>query len=244
MNCYHVDLHVHTTASSDGRSTLEQQVSAARKAGLHAIAVTDHNRCTPVPQEMDGVLLIPGCELSAQCGHILGLFLEWPIDFDALGHMPAGEEAVAAIRACGGLAVLAHPFQNPARIEEELPQDVDGIECKNARGDLKRANANAMAEELATRRTLAMTGGSDAHHCNEVGYAYTRVYAEALTVSALHDALVCRRCEPVLQRSTSYTQKGLSQWESARKKSFPRKAKGILYLCRNICKDLIPRQTR
>ena len=89
MNCYHVDLHVHTTASSDGRSTLEQQISAARKAGLHAIAVTDHNCCTPVPQEADEFLLIPGCEISAQCGHILGLFLERPIDFDSLGRCRA-----------------------------------------------------------------------------------------------------------------------------------------------------------
>lgn len=238
MNRYLADLHVHTVASDDGRSALSEQVNAAKAAGLHALAVTDHNCCTQVPAMMEGILLIPGCEISSRCGHILGLFLERPIDLDSTAGLPSGESAVAAIRAAGGLAVLAHPFQDPLREEKDLPADIDGIETCNSRGDLKRSDANARAKDLARKLQLPETGGSDAHHQSEVGYAYTEFAADALTCSALREALVQGKCQAVLRRRTSYTQKGLSQWESAKKKTFLRKIKGILYLLRNILKDL------
>ena len=47
MSIYRVDLHLHTAASPDGRSSLEGIAKAAKAAGLDAIAVTDHDLCTP-----------------------------------------------------------------------------------------------------------------------------------------------------------------------------------------------------
>ena len=43
MSLYRADLHVHTSASPDGRSSLEEIARAARRAGLDAVASTDHN---------------------------------------------------------------------------------------------------------------------------------------------------------------------------------------------------------
>ena len=239
MNRYRVDLHVHTDASGDGRSTLREQIEAAKCAGLHAIAITDHNRCQVSCEMVDGVLLIPGCEVSASCGHILGLFLEREVIFKKKGELPSGEEAVRMIRDAGGLAVLAHPFQQPWRKEEDLPAESDGIETCNARGDLKRKEANQLAAELANRRSVFSTGGSDAHHCGEVGYAYTEIEANELTIASLRSALSEGRCRAVLAQQTSHTQKALSQWESARKGSALRRIKGILYLCRGVGKDIL-----
>ena len=93
------DLHVHTAASPDGRSTLDALTAAARRAGLDAIAICDHDLCTPVPAAQAGVLLIPACEVSTRAGHITGLFLAQPLDLAALGRLPAPEAAVAAIPA-------------------------------------------------------------------------------------------------------------------------------------------------
>ena len=70
MSIYRVDLHLHTAASPDGRSSLEGIAKAAKAAGLDAIAVTDHDLCTPVPEVLEGVVLIPGCEVSTAAGHI------------------------------------------------------------------------------------------------------------------------------------------------------------------------------
>jgi DNA polymerase (family 10) len=42
------DLHVHSRASSDGRSSLEQIAAAARELGRRYVAVTDHSRSRPL----------------------------------------------------------------------------------------------------------------------------------------------------------------------------------------------------
>ena len=82
------DLHVHSCASVDGRSSVEALIETAKARGLAAITVSDHDLCTPLPERPD-VLLIPGVEITSANGHILGLFLERPIDFAALGCYPA-----------------------------------------------------------------------------------------------------------------------------------------------------------
>ena len=107
MNLFRADLHVHTSASPDGRSSLEAVARAARAAGLDAVAITDHDLCTPVPASLEGVLLIPGCEVSTRAGHITGLFLDRPLPLEALGRLPAPEDAVAAIHQAGDF------FQTP-----------------------------------------------------------------------------------------------------------------------------------
>ena len=56
------DLHVHSRASADGRSSVEALIEAAKARGLAAITVSDHDLCTPLPESPD-VLLIPGVEI-------------------------------------------------------------------------------------------------------------------------------------------------------------------------------------
>ena len=58
------DLHVHSCASADGRSSVEALIEAAKARGLAAITVSDHDLCTPLPESPD-VLLIPGVEITS-----------------------------------------------------------------------------------------------------------------------------------------------------------------------------------
>lgn len=238
MSTFSVDLHVHTDASPDGRSPLPALVKAARAAGLHAIAVTDHNLCTPVPAELDGVLLIPGCEVSTQIGHITALFLERPLELDRLGKLPPPEAAVDAIRAAGALAVLAHPYQRPGAEPERFTFPLDGIETANARASFKAADANEKAAELARQRALPCTGGSDAHDAAEVGNAYTLLDAGDLSLPSLRRALAEGRCTAVLRRGTPHIRKGLSQWTKARRGGIVRLPKAALYLAYCAALDL------
>lgn len=78
-----VDLHVHSTAS-DGTFSPEAVVSLAARAGLDAIALTDHDTVDGVPAAQAaaaglGIRLIPGIEVSSIYQgteiHILGLFV-------------------------------------------------------------------------------------------------------------------------------------------------------------------------
>lgn len=210
------DLHLHTDASPDGRADLNALTAAAKARGLDAVAVTDHNICTPVPERLNGVLLIPGCEVSTRSGHITALFLERPLTLTC--GLPKGAEAVAEIRRCGGLAILAHPFQSRNRTPDEFTFDADGAEIYNARADLKRKDGNALAAQFAAEQKLIPIGGSDAHSAREVGNAYTELDCTACTIEALREALEQGRTRPVLVQNTTHTQKGLSQWRAARRR--------------------------
>ena len=230
MNIYRADLHAHTDASADGRSSLEEMARAARLAGLDALAITDHNLCTPLPERLEGVLLIPGCEVSTRIGHITGLFLDRPLP--AWEGLPAAEEAVAAIRACGGLAVLAHPYQRPKAAPETFSFPLDGLEAANARACFKVPRANELAAALAAEQRMPPVGGSDAHDQAEVGRAWTELEAAELTRPALREALAAGRCWAVLAQNTSHLRKGLSQWTKARRTGgLLRLGRAALYVC-------------
>lgn len=231
MSLFCADLHVHTDASPDGRSSLEAVARAAKAAGLDAVAITDHDLCTPVPQRLEGVILVPACEISTQAGHITGLFLERPVDLEKLGRLPPPEDAVAAIRGAGGLAVLAHPYHRPGAAPEAFTFPLDAVETANARACFKVSDANERAAALAAGWGLPGVGGSDAHDEAEVGNAYTELEAEALTAASLRGALAAGRSRAVLVRRTPHIRKGLSQWTKARRAGGGKRLfKGILYL--------------
>jgi 3',5'-nucleoside bisphosphate phosphatase len=78
-----VDLHVHTT-HSDGSYTPAQVVDLARRAGLAALAVTDHDTLGGVTAAMEvaagsGVEIVPGVEITSEYRgrelHLLGYFV-------------------------------------------------------------------------------------------------------------------------------------------------------------------------
>ena len=114
MNTYLVDLHVHTAASPDGRSPLADLATAAKQAGLDAMAICDHDLCTPVPEALEGVLLIPACEVSTRAGHIAGLFLDRPLDLEALGLTARQVADTLAAAYAGGPVVAVHPLNEGA----------------------------------------------------------------------------------------------------------------------------------
>lgn len=239
---YKIDLHVHTAASLDGLSSLEELSTAAKEAGLDAIAVTDHNLCTPVPQRLNGVLLIPGCEVSTRQGHITGLFLEEPLDLEDLrkNGLPQGGEAVEKIHRRGGVAVLAHPYQSPSAAPEGFAFRPDCVEGANARAALKVREANEKAAALARTWGLPAVGGSDAHSRHEVGNAYTQVEAPELTLSELKAAILAGNCAPVLVKNTPHLRKGLSQFAQRRRKGgLKNLAVGAAYVLYCAGKDIL-----
>lgn len=74
----HVDLHMHSTCS-DGTFSPAELVQMAKKAGLSAIALTDHDTIDGIAEAQEeakrvGIEFIPGVEFSADPVHILGYF--------------------------------------------------------------------------------------------------------------------------------------------------------------------------
>ena len=110
---YKGNLHTHTTVS-DGRKTPEDTKAAYRAMGYDFIALTDHWKpgegCENDPS---GLLVLSGAEYNfnsddvlAGVFHIVGFGYENPPEF---GTTVPAQEAVDAINAAGGLAILAHP---------------------------------------------------------------------------------------------------------------------------------------
>lgn len=237
-----VDFHAHTDRSIDGRHSLARMAAAAKAAGLDALAITDHDQCTALPMELDGVLLIPACEISTQAGHITGLFLERPIDFASLckDGRPTGQAAVEAIHRCGGLAAAAHPFQRPGVTGDRLPAGLDALEGVNARANFKVPDANALARQWAADHNIPAIGGSDAHGWAEVGNGYAEVDCAEKTLAALKEAVVLGRCRPVLRRHTRHREKALSQLAKARKRGgLLRLYKALAYVVFCLFRDLL-----
>ena len=80
-----VDLHVHSN-KSDGTLPPTELVSLARRIGLSAFALTDHDSTQGVEEAVEagrdcGVEVIPGIEVSTEYDgtdvHIVGLAFDW-----------------------------------------------------------------------------------------------------------------------------------------------------------------------
>ena len=80
-----LDFHLHTT-HSDGSCTPAEVIALAAKAGVTALAITDHDITTGLPEATAagkdrGIEIIPGIEISSLLGgselHMLGYFLDY-----------------------------------------------------------------------------------------------------------------------------------------------------------------------
>jgi predicted metal-dependent phosphoesterase TrpH len=191
------DLHCHSRFSSDGVAEPEEIIAAAKAKGLHGFAITDHNTSACVDYFMqhghmnaegtpvDGILIIPGQEITTKEGHLLALGVRLP---DLKG-IPA-KEAVPLIHQAGGLAIPPHPYDMfragiRENVLDQLP--IDALEVFNAATTLKRYNNQAF--DYAKKRGLPMTAASDAHHSDVVGVAYSILEVEDFTVQGVLAAI-------------------------------------------------------
>lgn len=174
---FRADLHMHTLHSKDSLSKPEDILARAIKAGLHAIAITDHD-------EIDGAFetaglakgkrlplqVIIGEEVGTDEGDLLVYFLKKRI---APGKLAT---ALAEVKRQGAVCCAAHPydFARHGIALEKLPAHLIGkinaIEAFNARVSMQ--SQNARAADFAHSHSKPVLAGSDAHHPSEVGAAY------------------------------------------------------------------------
>lgn len=111
------ELHCHTK-HSDGDFTVPELFEAAAAYGYAGLALTDHNAVTGCAEATEQLqkrtcMLIPGIEWTTFYGHLLVLgcdrFVDWRfVEPDTI------DEALAEIRAAGGVAGIAHPCETGA----------------------------------------------------------------------------------------------------------------------------------
>ena len=186
------DLHVHTVCSPDSLITPKELVFYAKKCGLNAVAVTDHNRvegALKIARETD-FLIIPGTEVSSLHGHIIGLNVKEVV--------PRGlsvDETVDRIHGQGGIAIACHPFALfKGSVGKHVNAKFDAIEVINASA-FPFNRSIKKAQHLADTLDLSRVAGTDAHYGPQIGSAYAIIDAEA-NVEAVVKAIEQGKCRP------------------------------------------------
>jgi hypothetical protein len=174
-----MDLHVHTCYSHDATTTLRQVVAYAKKRGLDGVAITDHDVVEGALKVVNNksLLIVPGVEITTQCGHVLALNVTTPIP-PRLNSL----ETIQRVHDVGGIAVAAHPtavYKGGFRrqIARQIVSRFDAVEVINSTA-FPFFLSTYLGRKLAVRLNLPQTAGSDAHHPYGIGLAYTLIEAD------------------------------------------------------------------
>jgi predicted metal-dependent phosphoesterase TrpH len=171
--------HVHTAWSRDGSMTPHALIERAIDHGIDILAITDHNEIAGAHavRERAPFQVIVGEEVrTAEGGDLIGLFLHERIP----ARTPI-REAITQIKAQGGLVYLPHPFDTvrgtklPDDLLEAIAPDIDIVETFNARN--LHEEANAAAQQYATRHQKVACAGADVHIPPELGRTVVRLPA-------------------------------------------------------------------
>lgn len=197
---FKIDIHIHTTMSLDSTVRVEELPFITRQRGLDGVAITDHDRFSN--HHIEGVIIIPGIEVSTREGHLLGL--------GYVGDISPGlsvDETVQIIHERGGLAILAHPYDvirggiRPAQVTERL----DGIESINSKAQPYRLS-KYLAEKASKRLGIPTFGGSDSHIPETIGDAYTLIESRSGSIENILNALREGKVKPLGGPSGSMNQ--------------------------------------
>lgn len=154
------------TRASDGSADPPEIARLAAEAGVEAVVLTDHDRLSPGAGRQEGVLIIPGQEVTPRHNHLLALNLDHSLPKfkgDGINGDPA--RSLALIQKSGGWGALAHPLDaaipSSQRSRSFVTLDFSAIGCPglelwNAMSAFKK-NMNSIAgffARLAMPRTF------------------------------------------------------------------------------------------
>jgi len=195
-----IDLHTHTLPlSDDSELTPDELIAHAKRAGLDAICLTEHDAfwndddIAALCRKHD-FLVLPGAEINTEEEHLLVFGLKkWILGMSRAAFVKE------IVDKAGGAVIVAHPYRRKI-LKGEDPENkryyrelnhacqnplyrmVDAVEVFNARGSERQ---NAFSAELAERLNLRGIAGSDAHETKDIGRAATFFERKLTTLQEL-----------------------------------------------------------
>jgi glycosyltransferase involved in cell wall biosynthesis len=199
----HADLHMHTDHSPDCATPVNSLLDTAKRVGLGAIAITDHNEVSgalEARESANGIKVIVAEEVkTADQGEVIGLFIEEKI--------PRGmtlQETIAEIRRQGGLVYVPHPFDRMHAVPDyehmlDVVSDIDAIEVFNPRVAFSAFNEEAA--RFAAKYRIVAGAGSDSHVVQGLGSVKIRMRdfdGPEEFLESLRDADIVRKKQSLL----------------------------------------------
>lgn len=188
-----VDLHAHTRFS-DGMLSPMELVLLAKRRGLDAVAVTEHNVLFPAQIArwfsalVDGPIVLTGQEVTTRRYHLIAVGLRERV-------VPQNDlrAVIAEVHRQGGVAIAAHPTRRYWPAFDAVRDDLDATEVVHPAsfrpsGSFSWSEMVAFYERPGQKRLTAV-GASDYHFLEALGVCRTQVIAAERSEAAILDAL-------------------------------------------------------
>ena len=175
-----IDLHCHTYPKSDDSfMNVDDLIHEAKALGLDGVCLTEHDIFWAAGEVMElsrrhDFLVLPGCELNTDPGHVLAFGLE---RYEFGLHRPEYLKAL----------VEQADRELERASKDRFFQYCQAIEGLNGRGTTEQ---NRFSQDLGDRLSAPFTAGSDAHRVEQLGTAATE-FPE--NVRGLDDLIACLR---------------------------------------------------
>jgi predicted metal-dependent phosphoesterase TrpH len=178
-----LDLHVHTSRSTDAFTSPRQLTTICRDRGLDGLAITDHN--VLAVDSSDELVILPGIEISTRAGHVIGLGLS-----EVIPRGLSAEETIQRIADLQGVSIIPHPYDllRSSVRPHRLKVRPDAIEVINSSSFLHSVTWKR-ARTFAEKESYPMTAGSDSHIPETIGRAYTEVESRSKSIESVLAAL-------------------------------------------------------
>jgi hypothetical protein len=182
-----VDLHVHTKASIDSLTSLENLEQIFESEKVDQIAITDHDEidfAKRAQSKFGKDRIIVGQEITLDSGnHLIGLFIR---EFIPTGL--SAERTAQLIKNQNGIVYVPHPYEDANGVGQEVLENlrkkrmIDVIEGFNSWnrpvfpikiGQNKQANDKAL--KFAEKHGIPHVSASDAHTDGDIGTATIEV---------------------------------------------------------------------
>ena len=178
-------------------------IEQALKMNLEGVCFTEHHSMMPSwPLEKiripEGFYVFRGLEISTDRGHLLVYGLKddsWNM-WSSYTYLNAFR-VIENVHRLGGICVPAHPFRGWDSFGEDVFR-MDGFDAIETHNGLNLEDMNQKALHAARLRNLSSVGGSDCHHKEQVGRAFTEFKNPVYTIGELIEEIKNGNCKGMI----------------------------------------------
>jgi predicted metal-dependent phosphoesterase TrpH len=180
-----LDLHVHSQYSEDAGGNPKEIIKFLKKKGINGMSITDHNTVKGSLEALKicpkDFIVIPGCEISALEGHVIGLNIK-----EKISPKQSIEITIEKIIDQGGIPIIPHLYRNMSGIKtKKLNLIVNKINAIEVFNSCSQPKTNLKMTKIAKKNNLGGTGGSDTHEPQYAGLGYTIIESNEKNIDSI-----------------------------------------------------------